>query len=430
MDLTSRPPGDQPGGIAQASAEVRRLSNDADHSGARPTEATAARPRRSVVPAAVAGVAVAIGVVQWMLRGGAGPGETAPPAPPRPSATPAESRRLETPSPPPSRPSAPGVVPSPALQPATPVDPPALRRAEDLLALGQYAEAEQLIGELLGADPSEPRLRGLQERLAAETRRAGEDALAQAQQARAEAGIAAGADLARGPFEGARRREAEGARLARLGRWAEARVEWLEAARLFQEAEDQAWVEGARQRYEQARGRAVDAGAARAAPAGFAEAQAAASRAQAAHERHDLAAAVQELESATAALDAARAAALEAAAAQRRAAALEADRQAIAEVLAGYASALEAKDLPRLKSLWPALGEAQEAKIRESFLFAQTLDVGLEILDVRIQGDRATADCRRRDRIVTDEGQKVESDRRAVIRLERGPDGWVIRAIQ
>jgi hypothetical protein len=370
-----------------------------------------------------AAISLAIAVVVWVSRPSAGRAERL--ASPEPAL--ASSDRPAPATEHSSGPPVPDARSSPSPQALPHVHPEAVRRAEDLLAGGQYLEASQLVDELLSVDPAEPRLRELQAQVAAESRRAAEVAHAEAQQGRAQAGIAAGADRARGPFEAAKQREAEGARLADAGRWAEARAEWLEAARLYQEAEDQASVDAARQRYELERARAEERGVARTLPERFAEALATGGRAEAASLRREPALAVREFDTAAEALEAARA---EAAAAARRAAALEADRGAIAAVLAAYASALERKDLAGLKSLWPSLAEPQEAKIRESFAFAEWLSVDVQALDIQVQGGTATAVCRRRDRIVTEEGQRMESDRRAVIRFRKTGGGWVIDAIR
>jgi hypothetical protein len=104
------------------------------------------------------------------------------------------------------------------------------------------------------------------------------------------------------------------------------------------------------------------------------------------------------------------------------------DREAIDDVLHRYVTAMQAKDLAALKVLWPGIGESQASKIEEAFRFTRLLRIELEVSDVQLEGRKAVVSCKRKDQVVTVEGQSFKSTRQATITLEKGA-GWLISAI-
>jgi predicted amino acid dehydrogenase len=102
----------------------------------------------------------------------------------------------------------------------------------------------------------------------------------------------------------------------------------------------------------------------------------------------------------------------------------------VAELLARYKSALEARDLDALKRVWPGLsGNAQNA-IRDEFRHAS--QIGVEIVDPRtsVSGATGTVSFLRRYELVTVEGQRLRTETRTTMELRRSGSTWVIERIR
>ena len=102
----------------------------------------------------------------------------------------------------------------------------------------------------------------------------------------------------------------------------------------------------------------------------------------------------------------------------------------VAELLARYKSALEARDLEALKRVWPGLsGNAQNA-IRDEFRHAS--QIGVEILDPRtsVAGATGTVSFLRRYELVTVEGQRLRTETRTTMDVRRSGSTWVIERIR
>ena len=108
----------------------------------------------------------------------------------------------------------------------------------------------------------------------------------------------------------------------------------------------------------------------------------------------------------------------------------EADRQAIVLTLSAYATALEQRDIDRVKLVWPGLGSAVERNLREGFAFARSLRVVLQPTQIRLVGDTAIATCARHDEVITRDGQRVQNDTRATLTLRREGERWLIESIK
>jgi hypothetical protein len=287
----------------------------------------------------------------------------------------------------------------------------------------------------LRADPSEPRLRALQQRVQADARRAADGARAGLAEARAAAEKAGAVERAPRALQEARDLDAEATGLYSRQLWTGALAKAVEATAAYKEAHGQARGETARAAYEQARAKAAEAGAERLAPQLFTEAVARAARGEAAWQRRELGAAAGEFDWASSTMEQARRAAVEAAAAPPPPAAAasasrsEGEREAVLAVVNGYAAAMEARNLAALRVLWPSLAGAQEAKIRSAFQFAKSVRVQLEVTDVQFGNGTAVVTCRRQMTVVTTEGQTAQNNQPAVFRLVK-TDGWKIEAIQ
>jgi hypothetical protein len=103
-------------------------------------------------------------------------------------------------------------------------------------------------------------------------------------------------------------------------------------------------------------------------------------------------------------------------------------REAISEVLNRYVAAMQARDLAALKVIWPGMEESQATKIEEAFRFTRILRIELEVSDVQLEGRKAVVSCKRKDQVVTIEGQSFKSTRQATITLEK-TGGWIISTI-
>jgi hypothetical protein len=327
----------------------------------------------------------------------------------------------------------PATVASPA---ASLVNEEVLRRTEGLLARGDYAAAERAVKDGLRSQPSDAKLRALQERVLNGARRAADAARTSLGEARAAAEKARAGERAPRVFQQARDLEAEMAALYGRQLWTEALAKADAATAAYQEAQTQARAETARTAYEQVRARAVEAGAERLAPRPFTEAVAHGARAQAAWDRRELEAATGEFDWAASTMEQARREAANAAAAAAPPAPTppslaggEAEREAILAVIRRYTAAMEARDFAALKAVWPGVGGAQEAKIRAGFQFAKSVRVQIDVTGVQITHGTAVVSCRRKDTVVTTEGRTAQNAREAVIRLEK-TDGWSIVAVQ
>jgi hypothetical protein len=405
-----------------------------------PREAPQARPRRRLSMTAVsagAGALLLVVALALVLRARMGRQETAPaetaPSPiaaqePAPAALPEST----TPAPE-SVPTAPAAT----AASAPPFDPHFPARIDALLAKGDYGEAARSVDDALRSQPSERRLRDLQRRVRTEARRATDQALAGLREARAAAESVRAPEVAAWVFQRASDFEDAADRLGRKEEWTEALAKAHQAAVAYGEAQDLARLEQARTAYREARARALEAGADRLAGERLSEGHSRAARAQGAAERRDVRAAIEEFQSAATAMAEARRAADAAAAAQRAAAAPpsapartpESDREEILSVIRRYTAAMEAKDLRALQALWPNMGADQEAKIRSSFQFAQSLRVQLEVTSIHLEERRAVVLCRRRDIITTTDGQTLNNERPGTITLARS-DKWAIATIQ
>jgi hypothetical protein len=101
------------------------------------------------------------------------------------------------------------------------------------------------------------------------------------------------------------------------------------------------------------------------------------------------------------------------------------EREAVLGVLKRYVTAMQTKDMPALRAIWPTMDKSQEAKIQKGFHFTRSLKITLDITAVVINGGTATVSCRRKDQVVTSEGQSFKSDRQATLKLEKGAE-WTL----
>ena len=95
-----------------------------------------------------------------------------------------------------------------------------------------------------------------------------------------------------------------------------------------------------------------------------------------------------------------------------------------------YKAALENKNLESLKRIWPALGGAQEAAIRQDFQNATSIDVEIASPQINVSGGTATVTFIRRYRLQTVDRQNPRTETRTTMNLHRSGTAWLIDQIK
>jgi tetratricopeptide (TPR) repeat protein len=311
-----------------------------------------------------------------------------------------------------------------------------LSNARALLEAGRFDEASGAAGEVLAVDPENAEARRLMAESAARTQGKGaEEGRARAARARNAAVAAAAPTLAASAYAAALSAERDASRLLERGRPAEAMSRFWEASGLFRTAEVAAQTEAAA-RIERAR--VAQAGLKAADPAPRDTAASLPSAKPPSPE--PLPPPVSPAPATGPPLSSVGPPVLPPAApppaAAREAPAAEAPATAvpptsgITEALDRYKAALESRSLPLLKRLWPSLGGQQEAAIRLEFENAS--QIGVEILNPQITVDGTSATVRfiRRYQLHTVDRQRLQTDTRTTMNLQRTGGTWTINQIR
>jgi hypothetical protein len=103
---------------------------------------------------------------------------------------------------------------------------------------------------------------------------------------------------------------------------------------------------------------------------------------------------------------------------------------AIREVLTRYELALESRSMEALKRIWPTLGGAQQARIRDEFDHANRIEVDILEPRISVNGATATALFLRHYELQTTDRQTRRADTPATMTLRRTDSGWVIEQIR
>ena len=98
----------------------------------------------------------------------------------------------------------------------------------------------------------------------------------------------------------------------------------------------------------------------------------------------------------------------------------------IPEVLDRYKAALESRSLEALKRLWPSLGGAQESAIRGEFQNASHIEVEVVNPQTTVRGNTATVSFLRRYQLQTVDRQRLRTETRTTMRLQRSGNTWII----
>ncbi len=340
-------------------------------------------------------------------------------------------------------------------------------KTRSLIQEGKYQEASSRLGEVLRIAPSNPEAKHLAAQLNTYAGKNAAEAMGLMAEAKRHAESAGAPQLVPRTLAAAQSSEVEARQLFEAQRFGEAAAKFFETSGLYRSASIEAIAEKeaqanrarlaelerqknqvrnqaevSRRSFEGDRGNALKAAADARAAEKYQEAVKLALQAQSKWEREDYNGARNDFEAASILMQQAADAALEVA---RRADSeappkpappaspappLETDRQAISAAIQQYAAALRARDISMLKSIWPVLGGVQERAIREEFKNARSIQVELKGLDIKINGESATASARRTYVLQTVDGHKLQTETKIVISFYRTGGTWAIQAIR
>ncbi len=311
-----------------------------------------------------------------------------------------------------------------------------LTEARALFARGRFEESSRAAGEVLGVAPGNGEAKRLMEDGAARSRGHGADA-ARLQVARAKAAArSAGAQrLASASYMAAVTAERAAQRLYDSERAGEATVRFYEASGLFRSAEIAAQHEAAAR---EVLARTVPTPAGPMSGTDPARAAAPAPPGSAAlpsplENRDPVPAPSPTPPPPDTVIPAAQPVPAPAAAAASgpTAEALAAARDdAITDVLARYKSALETRNLDAVKRLWPGLTMTAREAMRVEFQHANRVSVDIVDPHISGSGDTATVTFVRRYEVLTVEGQRLQSESRAVMGVRRAGTSWIIERVR
>jgi hypothetical protein len=103
----------------------------------------------------------------------------------------------------------------------------------------------------------------------------------------------------------------------------------------------------------------------------------------------------------------------------------EEDENAIRQVTATYARAIEGKDLALFRSIKPNLSREEERRLQEGFRNVTSQRVDITILSIDRRGDEASVILRRRDTILAG-GRQQTTESRQTMALARTGAGWKV----
>jgi hypothetical protein len=103
--------------------------------------------------------------------------------------------------------------------------------------------------------------------------------------------------------------------------------------------------------------------------------------------------------------------------------------EAIRNVIASYARAIEDKDIRLFRSLKPNLSREEQRRLEDGFRAVQKQSVNVTILSIDRRGDDAVVMLRRRDTVQAG-GRQQQTESQQTIALRRGGGAWTIVEIK
>jgi len=300
-----------------------------------------------------------------------------------------------------------------------------LASARRLLATGRYDDASRAAAEVLGLDPANGEAKRIMDEGAAGSRGKGaEEARARMGRAKSAAIAAAAQTFAAAPYGAAVAAEREASSLYKRGRAADAMAKFWEATGLFSSAEIAARAEAAA-RTERAR---IAGSERKTSPAAAQEAPAAPPKPAPAAPPPPIAPVP-----ATTGIPLPPVQTPEVPPATTKPSPQPSQVEAppsptagIPELLDKYKAALESRSLDSVKRLWPGLGGAHESAIRGDFQNASRIDVEIINPQIAVRGNTATVTFLRRYQLQTVDRQRLRTETRTTMRLQRNGSAWII----
>ena len=309
-----------------------------------------------------------------------------------------------------------------------------LQKTRALFASGDYQEASRAAGDILALAPANAEAKRIMEEGAARSRgRGAADARTTMAEARDGARAANARTLASAAFRAATRADQEAQRLYAAGRMADATARFYVASGLYRSAALTAQAEAAGAR-ERAAAEASAKPEPKPDPPASPEAPRPAETQPAAPPAAPPIARAPVPEPVSPQPPVAGAPVPKAAAPPPTSLELPprspAPEDAIRELVAQYSAALEAKNLPALKRIWPDLRGAPEEALRSEFQNANRINV--EIVEPKISASAGSGSVTflRRYELVTVEGQRLRTETITTMDVRHGANGWVIVAVR
>ncbi len=106
------------------------------------------------------------------------------------------------------------------------------------------------------------------------------------------------------------------------------------------------------------------------------------------------------------------------------------DEERVSDLLSRYREALEARNLDRLKQLWPSLSGAPETAIREEFQHANRISVEIASPQISLSGGSGRVTFIRNYSLATVDGQRLQSSSHVTMEVRRAASGWVIESVR
>ena len=105
-------------------------------------------------------------------------------------------------------------------------------------------------------------------------------------------------------------------------------------------------------------------------------------------------------------------------------------RDAAAEVLKRYVSALESRDITALQAIWPGLAGRERRAIETEFANARSISVEFVNPRADVSGARVTITGLRRYALQTRDGQNLRSETLTTLALKRAGNDWIIDSVR
>jgi serine/threonine-protein kinase len=306
-----------------------------------------------------------------------------------------------------------------------------MANARNLFEQGRFDEASRAAGDVLAVDPTNAEAQRLMNDASARLKGKGaaDEARGRMTAAKNAALGASAPKLATAPYNIAIAAEREAAGLQKRGRVAEATAKYYEATGLFRSAEVAAATEAAA-RLERSRAQAEQ----KQAEQRQAEQKQSEARSNEPPKPLPAPPAVPNVPASTGLPNAPVASPVappSAPAPPPQAAPSEpAPAAAIADLLDRYVAALEGRNLDAIKKIWPTLSSAQESAFRRDFQNARSVEIDIASPQISVNGNTATAQFVRRYRMQTTDGQRVSSESRTTMSLQKVGQAWTITGIQ